>query len=434
MYPEIESMNSYPFFRISSVALLLTTISSLTLAQPENHPLRPLKGAAKQVQMFGGMYRDSDHQLEILRRLGDFRSEQPSGRSEDAWQSIGPGFTYSAPLSTPDGVNIHTGRVVDIEWTDHAGLRVLSASGGLWVNDCAMPCSTAGQPIYNWVPVSDGLNTLRGGAFCTHPNDGDIIMLGTGEPRIGPGTGLYRTTDRGENWQLIDLMPFCKEFYNVIFDTDNPAVVHATGDQGYYRSDDGGITFERKFTGTITDIVINPMRTATIYAVKQGAGYYRSYNKGETWQLISAAPNAGLGRSEIDICKVDTSLLVTTATTDANGYYGHKWIYRTTDAGLSWDSCTVGYPCPTPPATPSCFNFYDGQAWYNNALGIAPDDCGVFVGGGVAMIRGENTQDSCWYTQTHFLPGGSEHHPDHHDVAWQTVPDGPPICWVANSW
>jgi len=48
------------------------------------------------------------------------------------------------------------------------------------------------------------------------------------------------------------------------------------------------------------------------------------------------------------------------------------------------------------------------------------------------MIRGENTQDSCWYTQTHFLPESNEHHPDQHDVAWQTVPGGPPICWVAN--
>jgi len=423
-------MTSWPFSRISSAILLFTTISNLTVAQPANHPLRPLKGAEKQVQMFGGMYKDSDHQREILRKLGDFRSEPSGSRADGGWKSIGPTFSYSEATQDPN-VRINTGRAVDIEWTAHAGLRVLSASGGLWVNDCEMPCSTStGEPIYNWTPISDGLNTLRGGAFCTHPSDGDVIILGTGEPHIGGGTGLYRTTDRGVNWELIDLSPFCKEFYNVIYDPENPVVVHVTGNQGYYRSDNGGTTFTRRMTGVVTDLVVNPQRTATLYAVRQGVGYHRSYDRGDTWQLISTAPNFGLGRSEIDICAVDTSLLVTTATTNAGGYYGHKWIYRTVDAGLTWDSCSVGYPCNGVP--PQCYNYYDGQAWYNNALGIAPDDCGVFVGGGVAMIRGENTQDSCWYTQTHFLPESNEHHPDQHDVAWQTVPGSPPICWVAN--
>jgi len=379
MYPETESMTSWPFSRISSAILLFTTISNLTVAQPANHPLRPLKGVEKQVQMFGGMYKDSDHQREILRKLGDFRSEPSGSRADGGWKSIGPTFSYSEAMQDPN-VRINTGRAVDIEWTAHAGLRVLSASGGLWVNDCEMPCSTStGEPIYNWTPISDGLNTLRGGAFCTHPSDGDVIILGTGEPHIGGGTGLYRTTDRGANWELIELSPFCKEFYNVIYDTENPMVVHVTGNQGYYRSDNGGTTFTRRMTGVVTDLVVNPQRTATLYAVRQGMGYHRSYDRGDTWQLISTAPNFGLGRSEIDICAVDTSLLVTTATTNAGGYYGHKWIYRTVDAGLTWDSCSVGYPCNGVP--PQCYNYYDGQAWYNNALGIAPDDCGVFVGG-----------------------------------------------------
>lgn len=404
----------------------------MSMAQPGagGDPGRPLKGAAKQVQMFGGMYRDSDHHLQVLRDLWNSPSEPKLTRADEGWRSIGPTFSYSEATTDPN-VRINTGRAVDIEWTAHAGLRVLSASGGLWVNDCEMPCSTStGEPIYDWVPISDQLNTLRGGAFATHPTDPNTIFLGTGEPYIGGGTGLYRTTDRGDNWELIQLSSFSKEFYSIIFDADDPSIVHAAGNQGYYRSEDGGSTFTRTMTGVITDLVMNPQRTATLYAVRQGVGYHRSYDGGISWHLLTGAPNANLGRSEIDICPVDTSVLITTATTNAGGYYGHKWIYRTLDAGASWDSCAVGYPCNGAP--PQCYNYYDGQAWYNNALGISPDDCGVFIGGGVAMIRGESDATGCWYTQTHFLPESNEHHPDQHDVAWQTVPGGPPICWVAN--
>jgi hypothetical protein len=200
-------------------------------------------------------------------------------------------------------VRINTGRAVDIEWTAHGGLRVLSASGGLWVNDCEMPCSTStGEPIYNWVPISDQLNTLRGGAFATHPTDPNTIILGTGEAYIGAGTGVYRTMDRGQSWESIGLPQYNKEFYNVIFDPEDPSVVHLSGNEGYYRSDDGGSSFTRRMVGVITDLVLNPQRTATLYAVRQGVGYHRSYDKGITWQLITAAPNANLGRSELDIC------------------------------------------------------------------------------------------------------------------------------------
>jgi hypothetical protein len=61
-------MNFYPYSLISA-SLLWLAQTMMSMAQPVvgGDPNRPLKGAEKQVQMFGGMYRDSDHQMQVLR-------------------------------------------------------------------------------------------------------------------------------------------------------------------------------------------------------------------------------------------------------------------------------------------------------------------------------------------------------------------------------
>lgn len=385
-----------------------------------------LHGPERQAAYFKDLYIDANHQKSIMRQI----MAQPSFEFEDQtepWKCIGPAFSYDNAPVTPSS-RINTGRVVGVEWTELGGLRALSASGGLWVNDCAMPCSTqTGEAIYNWKPISDQLPSLRGGAFASNPQNPNTIMLGTGEPYIGGGTGLYITHNRGEDWQEVSLPQFNKEFYRVVFDPIDTAVVHVAGNQGYYRSTNGGLSFERRSVGVITDIDLNPQNPRTVYFVKQGSGYFRSLDQGFNWAIIASAPNVNLGRSEFAVCAADTSLLLTTATTNASGYYGNKWVYRSTNWGTTWDSCTFAWNC-----TGNNCNFYDNQAWYNNALAINPVDCSVFIGGGVALIRGENSPDSCWLTQTHFLPESNEHHPDQHDVAWQIVPGQPPVCWIAN--
>jgi hypothetical protein len=234
----------------------------------------------------------------------------------------------------------------------------------------------------------------------------------------------------GEHWEEINLNPFASTFYKVEIDPMDSMIVHVASNLGYYRSYDGGENFQRTFTGEITDFEINPLNSNIMYCARIDAGYFKSYDNGLNWYIMPEAPGANLGRSELAICPVDTALLFTTATTRSTNYTGNKWIYRSEDSGASWDSCALVWQC-NPPGS-NCYNFYDGQAWYNNSLSVSPDDCSAIIAGGVALLKGENTTDSCWLTQVHFIPGGNEHHADQHDVAWQINPTGPPTAWIAN--
>ncbi|MBK6838714.1 MAG: hypothetical protein IPG90_10950 [Bacteroidetes bacterium] len=111
------------------------------------------------------------------------------------WQAVGPYgmHTHDSPY------RIFSGRVTGLE-SSSGEMRVLSASGNLWhyfnLGIILVPVS-----------ISDNLNSQWGGAFVTSPLDSATIFLGTGEPRIHNGTGLWKTSDLGNSWNSIAMSP-----------------------------------------------------------------------------------------------------------------------------------------------------------------------------------------------------------------------------------
>lgn len=390
---------------------------------------RHLHGAAREAEEFAHLYKSDEDRLRIIESLVRFRSETDFGiRSNDSgWISVGPGYAYSDP-PTHWNIRINTGRAVDVEWTQLGGLRVLSASGGLFISECAPPCAdTFPDFSFSWRCISDNLNTLRGGAFATNPLNPSTIFLGTGEYGIQGGTGLYITHDLGLHWQQAPVTPSANDYFKIAFDPIDTNVIHCGTSNGYYISTNGGQTFTRKMTGVITDVLLNPHNPSTLYIVKIGSGYFRSYDKGNTWNLIPGAPNQDIGRSQIDMCLSDTNVLFTTATTKSSGYSGNKWFFRSLDNGNTWDSCHMIWNC----STPQCYNIYDNQSWYNNALGIDPTECGTVLAGAVALTVGYTDSINTNFQMQGLMSNGDEHHPDQHDIAWQTTTN-PPIAWLAN--
>jgi len=73
-------------------------------------------------------------------------------------------------------------------------------------------------------------------------------------------------------WDAINLTPEPTAIYRIRYTPNNPNVVHAVANTGYYRSTDGGETWTRFFTGDITDIAIDPLATHLIYITRWGAG------------------------------------------------------------------------------------------------------------------------------------------------------------------
>ena len=108
----------------------------------------------------------------------------------------------------------------------------------------------------NWTQINNGLNSLETNVLAVDPNDSDVLYLGTDDD------GIYKSINGGENWEkLIPTASF--GVGDIIVDPQNSNNVYmgtvdyfrlsesrgVLGDFGVYKSTDGGTTWEEFNSG-----------------------------------------------------------------------------------------------------------------------------------------------------------------------------------------
>ena len=225
------------------------------------------------------------------------------------------------------------GRVTDIEVNQKnvQEYYVGYASGGVFY--------TKDNGI-TFTPVFDNQGALGVGDMALAPSNENILYVGTGEKNSSrssySGSGVYRSIDKGENWEYLGLAEI-HHTSRIVVHPENPDVVwlaalgalytHNQG-RGLYKSIDGGITWQKKLhindsTG-IVDVLINPNNPDQLWAAAwertrkawhfkgsgSGSGLYRSNDGGETWQLLDNFPkDQWIGRIGIDLCLTQPNVL-----------------------------------------------------------------------------------------------------------------------------
>jgi len=301
--------------------------------------------------------------------------------STNFWIQWGPVGQY-IPGSSPN--KFYSGRIVDIEKTDST-LRIAAASGGIW----NYVSSSYAYPITNNIS-----STINIGSFCSQPNNSNIILVGTGEPRTNLwGTGLYRTTNNGVNYTNILLTPNPSEFYKIRFANGSIARVYAATDRGFFKSINGGFNWSRKDTGIVTDFAIDPTDIDVVYAAIWNNGLYKSTNGGDNfYKLTSGIPVTNFGRTTIAISPSNTNkVYVNIARNDNDRTYG---VYRTTNGGINWN--LYG----------SATDFHGNQGWYNSAIAVDPANQDRVIVGGVKLIDinpNSTTEISNVHADQHFI-------------------------------
>lgn len=114
------------------------------------------------------------------------------------------------------------------------------------------------------------------------------------------GDGLYRSTDDGATWALVESAPLDWSAYALRFDPHDPRRIWAPSyfGRGTYRSDDSGATWARVGTG----LPVGPGAAARIYdlAVRAdggeliaatGSGLFRSTDAGATFSSVTGGPS-----------------------------------------------------------------------------------------------------------------------------------------------
>ena len=232
-----------------------------------------------------------------------------------------------------------------------------ACAGGVWKSD------DAGQ---YWENVSDGFfNTASVGALAVAPSDGNVIYAGMGEATIRidvtHGDGVYKSTDAGRTWAHMGLVESRHIGEIVVHPTDpNTVYVAALGhsaknnkERGLYRSTNGGQDWELVLhvnagAGAI-DVTLDPhnprILMATTWQAQRnfwsinsggpGCGIWRSTDGGDTWQNISSnkgLPDGTLGKIGITLSPAKAGR----AWALVEAEFRKRGLYRTDDYGDTW--------------------------------------------------------------------------------------------------
>jgi photosystem II stability/assembly factor-like uncharacterized protein len=343
------------------------------------------------------------------------------------WSALGPG-------------NIG-GRVRSIV-IDPANSSIIlagSVAGGIWK-------TTNGGT--SWSPKTDGGDVLPISSMVVNPTNSNVVYAGTGEGWSNVdavyGGGIYKSTDFGDTWTLLLSTTGTSSFGDVMKLAADPSgniyaatkdykygygVGHYTAAGGLFKSTDGGTSWTEISSATFTTNYFNPTdvlpisSTTILYAVNVNGstlgGIYRTTDGGTSWNLISSGlPTSNYRRITFaqDPSTANTVYAAFESTDlSAGGDAGLKGIYKTTDAGVTWNQLT------SPPKISSTGNlsYLSSQGWYDNVIAVDPNNSSNIYVGGVDMMKSTNGGTS-WSQLTYWHPyyGTPVVHADHHAIVF----------------
>ena len=231
---------------------------------------------------------------------------------------------------------------------------VAVASGHIWKT------TTSGT---TWESIFDNYGAYSIGCLAMDPENSNVIWAGTGENNhqrcLGYGDGVYKTMDGGKSWNNMGLKD-SRQIGMIAIDPRNTNVVYVAaegstwgpgGDRGLYKTTDGGKTWNKVLeisenTG-VNNVILDPRNPDVLYATSEqrrrhtftkiGGGpesaIWKSTDAGATWnKLTSGLPGGDVGGMGIAISPVNPDVVY--AIIEAAGETGG--FFRTTDRGASW--------------------------------------------------------------------------------------------------
>jgi len=195
-------------------------------------------------------------------------------------------------------------------------------------------------------------NSEHIGMIAIHPEDENIVYVAAYGPlwSAGGDRGIYLTKDGGENWEKILEVSEHTGFNEIHMDPRDPKLLYATAHQrrrhvftyidggpesAIYKSADGGQNWSKLSKGLPSGDVgrigmdISPANPDVVYAIikaTEGGGFFRSTDRGESWEKRSDYQTSGNYYQEI-VCDLE----------DVNKVYSmNTWLHHTEDGGKTF--------------------------------------------------------------------------------------------------
>jgi photosystem II stability/assembly factor-like uncharacterized protein len=163
-------------------------------------------------------------------------------------------------------------------------------------------------------------NSEHIGMIAVHPHDPNIVYVAAQGPlwKDGGDRGLFKTSDGGKTWtNILNISPMTG-INEVHIDPNNPEILYASSYQRrrhvwvlidggpestIHKSTDGGATWRKVGRGLPEGdkgkigLDISPVNPEIVYAIVEAAedkgGFFRSINRGETWEKMSSYVSGG---------------------------------------------------------------------------------------------------------------------------------------------
>ncbi len=191
------------------------------------------------------------------------------------------------------------------------------------------------------------------GRIVVHPDNSDVVYVAAIGPLWSKGgeRGLYKTTDGGESWNAVLTVDEHTGVNDVVMDPRNPDILYASTFQrrrhvytyvgggpgsGLHMSRDGGETWTKSDNGLPgtelgrIGLAISPANPEIIYAIVEAAegkgGFFRSTNRGSSWEKMSGHKTSGNYYQEIIADPVDENTI----------YSMDTWMSVSKDGGRSF--------------------------------------------------------------------------------------------------
>jgi photosystem II stability/assembly factor-like uncharacterized protein len=183
---------------------------------------------------------------------------------------------------------------------------------------------------------------------------------------------LFESNDAGESWSLVQGLfdhPHRPQWqpgggglclHTILVDPSNPKRLHvAISTGGVYRSDDGGKSWQARNKGVSAEFLPDkypefgqcvhkvdrhPSRPDRLFLQNHG-GLFRSDDAGDTWNAIANGVPSDFGfPMAVHPHNPDTAYIFPLETEMRCSPEGKLRVYRTRDAGNSWEPLAKGFP------------------------------------------------------------------------------------------
>ena len=194
----------------------------------------------------------------------------------------------------------------------------------------------AGDP--HWENLTRGMApSAQARAIAIHPENQDVIFAGTQR-------GVYRSKDRGDNWERMNLTEG-RVVWSLKFHPNNPQVMFlGTEGSDVFKSEDGGENWnylatisnpdsvQMAFATRILGLAIESSSPDHMYAALEVGGAARSSDGGKSWQIVN-----GNFAGDVDLMDLH-GVAVGSADSSAVFISNRVGVWRTRDRGDNWEN------------------------------------------------------------------------------------------------